>query len=80
VIRHSVVIGVLRRGDGDDKPTIGDRVELGPRACVVGGVTIGDDSFVCANTVVPINVPARSTVLGVPARIVDLDRQLAVAS
>jgi serine O-acetyltransferase len=80
VIRHSVVIGVLRRGDGEDKPTIGDRVELGPRACVVGAVTIGDDTFVCANTVVPINVPAHSTVLGVPARIVDLDRQLAAAS
>jgi serine O-acetyltransferase len=80
VIRHSVVIGVLRRGGGDDKPTIGDRVELGPRACVVGAVTIGDDTFVCANTVVPFNVPAHSTVLGVPARIVDLDRQLAAAS
>jgi serine O-acetyltransferase len=80
VIRHSVVLGVLRRGDGDEKPTIGDRVELGPRACVVGAVTIGDDTLVCANTVVPINVPAHSTVLGVPARIVDLDRQLAAAS
>jgi serine O-acetyltransferase len=80
VIRHSVVIGVLRRGGGDDKPTIGDRVELGPRACVVGAVTIGDDSFICANTVVPINVPAHSTVLGVPGRIVNLDRQLAAAS
>ena len=80
VIRHSVVIGVLRRGGGDDKPTIGDRVELGPRACVVGAVTIGDDTFICANTVVPINIPAHSTVLGVPGRIVDLDRQLAAAS
>jgi serine O-acetyltransferase len=78
VIRHSVVTGVMRRGGSDrDKPVIEDRVELGPRACVVGGVTIGHDTLVCANTVVPVSIPPHSTVLGVPGRIVNLERQLA---
>lgn len=74
IIRHSVVTGVMRRGTLDEKPIIEDRVELGPRACVVGNVTIGHDSLICANTVVPISVPPHSTVLGVPGRIVNLDR------
>ena len=81
VIRHSVVTGVLRRGGTDEeKPVIEDRVELGPRSCIVGPVTIGHDTLICANTVVPVNVPPHSTVLGVPGRIVNLERQLAAAS
>lgn len=76
VIRHSVVIGVMRRDAPGDKPSIGDRVELGPRSCIVGNVTIGHDTLVCANTVVPANIPPHSTVLGVPGRIVALSKHL----
>jgi serine O-acetyltransferase len=67
----------MHTGDATaEKPKIGNRVELGPRACVVGKVTIGDDTLVCANTVVPVNIPAKSVVLGVPARIVNLAKHL----
>src|SRR5690606_21612660 len=76
VFRHSVVVGVMQRDKLDDKPVIGDRVELGPRACVVGNVTVGSDSLVCANTVVPANIPPGSTVLGVPGRMVELNHYL----
>lgn len=74
VIRHAASIGVVRAGQDDPKPIIGDRVEIGPRACIVGSVTIGDDSIVGANTVVPIDLPPRSVALGVPARLVNLAR------
>jgi serine O-acetyltransferase len=76
VIHNGVATGVLRRGGGDDKPVIEDRVELGPRACIVGPVTVGHDTLVCANTVVPVSVPPCSTVLGVPGKLVNLERQL----
>jgi serine O-acetyltransferase len=76
VIRHSAILGVMRRDATSEKPIIEDGVEIGPRACVIGAVTIGHDTLVCANTVVPMNVPANSTVLGVPARIVDLRQHL----
>ena len=72
VFRGSAIVGVMRRGAEHAKPTIEDRVEIGPRACVVGNITIGHDSVICANTVVPMNVPPHATVLGVPGRIVDL--------
>ncbi|HWM16011.1 MAG TPA: acyltransferase [Microbacterium sp.] len=49
---------------------IGDRVFIGAGAVVNMGVTIGDESVIGAGAVVTKDVPARSVVAGVPARIV----------
>jgi acetyltransferase-like isoleucine patch superfamily enzyme len=48
--------------------TIGRDVWLGARATVLSGVIIGDSATVGAGAVVTRNVPARTTVVGVPAR------------
>lgn len=56
--------------------TIGDRVFIGAGAIINMGVTIGDESVVAAGAVVTADVPARTVVAGVPARVVadvDLD-------
>jgi acetyltransferase-like isoleucine patch superfamily enzyme len=50
--------------------TIGDRVFLGANAVVMMGVTIGDEAVVGAGAVVTRDVPARTVVAGVPARVV----------
>lgn len=71
VIRHSVTMG-LRERYAASLPTIGSRVEIGPGACIVGGVHIGDDCYIGANTVISLNVRAGSAVLGIPPRPVDL--------
>jgi serine O-acetyltransferase len=72
VFRRAAAVGVVRGGaPDDDKPVIEDRVEIGPRACVVGPITVGHDSLVCANSIVAVSVPPHSTVLGVPGRLVD---------
>jgi acetyltransferase-like isoleucine patch superfamily enzyme len=49
---------------------IGDRVFLGANAVVMMGVTIGDEAVVGAGAVVTRDVPARTVVAGVPARVV----------
>ena len=48
--------------------TIGDRVFLGQRSVVLGGVSIGDGATVGAHAVVTRDVAAGQTVVGVPAR------------
>jgi serine O-acetyltransferase len=58
------------RPDKPEVPTLGDRVWVGPGAVVAGGVTLGDDAAVGANSLVIRDVPPRSVVLGVPARLV----------
>jgi serine O-acetyltransferase len=53
-----------------DVPTLGDRVWVGPGAVIAGGVTVGDDAVVGANSLLVRDVPPRGVVLGVPARLV----------
>ena len=48
--------------------TIGDRVFLGQRCVVLGGVNIGDGATVGAHAVVTKDVAAGQTVVGIPAR------------
>jgi serine O-acetyltransferase len=71
-IRQNTTLGPVlgRREDPAEWPVIGDRVQLGSGACVLGGVTVGSDSFVGANTVVLRSFPSHSRVMGVPGRLI----------
>jgi serine O-acetyltransferase len=67
-IRHNTTMGVLNRKNLTAKPIIGNRVDIGVGACILGAVTIGDDAVVGPNSVVLRDVPPGLTVMGVPAR------------
>jgi serine O-acetyltransferase len=70
-IRQGVTIGqVSGSGDRDGAPTIGDRVEIGVGAVVIGPITVGDDAMIGPNAVVVRDVPAGTVVMGPPARAV----------
>lgn len=51
-------------------PTLGDRVWIGPGAVVAGGIMIGDDASIGANSVVTADVPPAAIMIGVPAGLV----------
>jgi serine O-acetyltransferase len=70
IIQHSVTMGLSRRND-TEMPKIGNRVEIAPGACIVGGIRVGDGSYIGANTVVSRDVPENSAVLGIPMRFVN---------
>lgn len=53
-----------------EQPSIGDRVLIGAGAKILGGITIGDDVRIGANSVVLDSVGSHATVAGIPARIV----------
>jgi serine O-acetyltransferase len=67
-MRQGVTIGSLT--DDGPAPVLGDDVELGAYAQVLGGVRIGDGARIGAMAVVLRDVPAGATAVGVPAQVV----------
>ncbi len=67
---HSVTLGGTGKEDGDRHPKIGDGVLIGAGAKILGNIEVGHCSRVAAGSVVLQDVPANSTVAGVPARVV----------
>ncbi|WP_275669586.1 DapH/DapD/GlmU-related protein [Actinomyces procaprae] len=49
---------------------IGRRVWIGAGASIMPGVTVGDDAVIAGGAVVTKDVPPRSVVAGVPARVI----------
>ena len=67
---QGVTLGGTGKERGKRHPTLGSHVVVGAGAKVLGGIRIGDNVKVGANAVVLRSVPANSTVVGNPGRIV----------
>jgi serine O-acetyltransferase len=70
---QGVTLGGTGKERGKRHPTLGNHVVVGAGAKVLGGIRIGDNVKVGANAVVLRSVPANSTVVGNPGRIVKYD-------
>jgi serine O-acetyltransferase len=70
IIRQGVTIGNRRMDRPMEAPRIGNRVNIGAGAKILGAVQVGDDADIGANAVVITDVPAGALAVGVPARIV----------
>ncbi len=68
ILRNGVTVGLRHKGVRG-APRIGDRVDIGAGAKILGPITIGDDASIGANAVVLTDVPANHIAVGVPARI-----------
>lgn len=66
-IRHGVTIG--NKHDGGPCPRIGDGVEIGAGATIIGGVVVGEYAKVGAGCVLTKDLPPGATALGNPAHI-----------
>jgi serine O-acetyltransferase len=69
VVRNGVTVGLKNTGQSGS-PILGDRVDIGAGAKVLGPIRIGNDVAIGANAVVLTDVPANSIAVGVPARII----------
>jgi serine O-acetyltransferase len=69
VMRNGVTVGLRNRGVRGS-PRIGNRVDIGAGAKLLGPINIGDDVAIGANAVVITDVPANSIAVGIPARII----------
>jgi serine O-acetyltransferase len=70
VIRQGVTLGNRHMQAPFDAPVLGRRVNVGAGAKLLGGIEVGDDAKIGANSVVLIDVPGGATVVGIPARVV----------
>jgi serine O-acetyltransferase len=69
VIRNGVTIGLKRTGEAG-APQIGNRVDIGSGAKILGNIRIGDGAVIGANAVVLQDVPPGALAVGIPARII----------
>lgn len=74
VIRQCTTIGNKRDGAADERPVIGDNVNLGSNVVIIGNITIGNNVNVGAGTVITKDVPSNCTVVGNPFRIIKKER------
>ena len=74
ILRHGVTIGNRTMDRPRDAPRLGNGVNVGAGAKILGAVVIGDGAQIGANAVVNCDVPANATAVGIPARIVPADR------
>lgn len=69
ICRNNTSIG-NKNDNGDLRPIIGNNVQIGANAVVIGNVTIGDNVVIGAGAIVTKDVPNNCVVAGNPARII----------
>lgn len=67
LIFQQVTIGI--KGDSTP-PLIGDYVDIGAGAKLLGNITVGSHAKIGANSVVLIDVPEKKSAVGIPAKII----------
>ena len=70
VIRQGVTLGNRYLDRQFEAPKLGDRVNVGAGAKILGNVTIGNDANIGANAVVLSDIPPSKTAVGIPAKII----------
>ncbi|MBC8101378.1 MAG: serine O-acetyltransferase [Cytophagales bacterium] len=70
---HQVTLGGTSLQKEKRHPTVGSNVLIGMGAKLIGAITIGDNARIGANAVVTRDIPANSTAVGIPAKIVKRD-------
>lgn len=72
-VLHGVTLGA--RDDLDQMPRLGNRVQVGANAVLLGPTTLGDDAKIGAGAVVLCDVPAGWTAVGNPASLLPPKKQ-----
>jgi len=70
IIHQGVTLGARGEDHALANPVVGDEVEIGTGAKILGCLKIGDHARIGANAVVLSDVPPYSVAVGIPAKII----------
>jgi serine O-acetyltransferase len=70
IILHNCTVGATTRARIQQAPKLGNRVQLGCNVVIIGNVVIGDDVRIGPNATIMTNIPAGTTVVTAPPRLV----------
>jgi serine acetyltransferase len=73
ILRQGVTLGNRYLEKPLEAPKLGQRVNVGAGAKILGPVQIGDDANIGANAVVLRDIPQGRTAVGIPARLLKSD-------
>lgn len=76
---HGVTLGGTSWQKGKRHPTLGKGIVIGAGAKVLGPISIGDNARIGSNSVVLKSVSANTTVVGIPAHVVNLEKEKVTA-
>jgi serine O-acetyltransferase len=69
-VSQGVTIGVSGQDEKRGVPVLGNNIYIGANSVLVGKITIGDNVLIGACSLVTIDAPENSVLLGVPAKII----------
>jgi len=73
---HNVTLGGTGKHSGKRHPTVGNNVLIGANTTILGPCHIGDNCKIGSTTlIVNFDIPADSTVIGIPAKIIKQNGQ-----
>lgn len=72
IIRQNTTFGIAGLSGLQNRPVIGNGVEIGAGAVIVGSVHVGEGAVIGANAVVTRHVPAGAVAGGIPARVLKM--------
>lgn len=73
-IYHGTTLGGTGKAKGKRHPTVGNNVVIGAGSKVLGNIKIGSNSKIGANSVVLDDVPEGATVVGIPGKVVKINK------
>jgi serine O-acetyltransferase len=71
MLRQGVTIGNRHMDRPLEAPVLGNRVNVGAGAKILGKLKIGDDVSIGANAVVLSDIPSNCAAVGIPAKVVE---------